>query len=127
MTIKNADLSSNQKKMFTILAKYKREEKAAKAKATKQLERIIKEFGEDNLPKRFDLRGDEKLIRTIRDNWSTPNSDKVLDLIGKAAFLKHACMTKAKVEAAGGTVAVDKLVRDGDLKLTSTSRYYTLK
>lgn len=120
------NLKPSMKANFTKLGQFKVQAKNLEEKISALQKKIFDELGAD-APKQFELATGNLLCKGKRTNYSKPSNDAALEVIGKAAFLKHASITKTAVEKAGGEAAVDELVEREEIKITSVSEYYSLK
>lgn len=120
------ELSPSIKGKFTRLANLKKEIKKLETEA-KHIQALIFERVKDP-PKTVVVKQKEmSLCLSARENWSTPDNHAVIAVIGMEMFMKHAVITKAKIEKAGGEEAVSVLHNRGELSVKSVTRYYSLK
>ncbi len=110
---------------YTRLANLKVQIKKLEAEA-KRVQECIFEQQEDP-EKKVQTSKDTALCLTCRDNWSKPNNEAAINEIGMESFLKHASITKTGINKAGGEKAVANMVNADELRVTSVTRFYSLR
>lgn len=121
-----SELTPAMKANFTKLGQFKVQAKNLDEKISALQKKIFDALGKD-APKKYELATGNLLCKGSRTNYSKPSNDAALEVIGKAAFLKHASITKTAINTAGGEAAVSELTERGEIKVTSVSEYYSLK
>ena len=81
----------------------------------------------DNPLKKVEIGKGANLCLTCRDNWSKPNNEAAINEIGMDSFLKHASITKTGINKAGGEKAVANMVNTDELRITSVTKFYSLR
>lgn len=121
-------MKASLKGKYTRLANLKQQIKKLEAEATK-VQACIFDNQEDpkNPLKKVEIKKGVALCLTCRDNWSKPNNEAAIKEIGMDSFLKHASITKTGIQKAGGEKAVANMVSADELRVTSTTKYYSIK
>lgn len=113
---------------YTRLANLKQQIKKLETEAKSVQEWIFDHQEDPDFPlKKVNTGKDANLCLTCRDNWSKPNNEAAIDTIGMESFLKHASITKTGIAKAGGEKAVADMVNTDELRITSVTRFYSLK
>lgn len=120
-------LTAAEKRQFTIFGKLKIEKKQLEEKIAAMQEKFIEKYGADNLPTDIPVGRGKKLCASKQDTWSKPSNEAALEVLGKAAFLQHASITKTQVQKAGGLSAVEELMERGEITLVKSTPYYQVK
>jgi len=113
---------------YTRLANLKVQIKKLEAEAKRVQECIFEQQEDPDFPvKKVQTSKDTALCLTCRDNWSKPNNEAAINEIGMDSFLKYATITKTGINKAGGEKAVANMVNIDELRITSVTRFYSLK
>lgn len=120
-------MTAAEKRQFTRLANLKVQAKEIEEKIKTLQDTLIDKYGAFSMPTNIDVGKKRKLCAGMRETWSKPSNDAVLEVLGKAAFLKYASITKAQVNKAGGEAAVNELMDRGEIVLTKSTPFYSVK
>lgn len=121
-------MKASLKGKYTRLANLKQQIKKLETEASGVQTWIFDHQEDPKEPiKKVEISKGVNLCLTCRDNWSKPNNEAAIKEIGMDSFLKHASITKTGVNKAGGEKAVAAMVEADELKVTSVTKYYSLK
>lgn len=80
----------------------------------------------DALPKKHTT-AEGTLTLTTRKNYSKPDNNKVITVIGLDPFIQNATISVTNIKKAGGELALNKLIAQGDMEALEPTVYYQLK